>query len=44
MKIFLVVAHSYNKDIALSIIRETKEIYTGMFGNLKETVEKDWIK
>lgn len=38
------VAHSYNEDIALSIIRETKEIYAGMFRNLKETVEKDWIK
>lgn len=38
------VAHSYNEDIALSIVRETKEIYIGMFENLKETVEKNWLK
>ena len=38
------VAHSYNEDIALSIVRETKDIYTGMFKKLKETIEKDWIK
>lgn len=34
------VAHSYNEEIALEIIKETKEIYTGMFLKLKETVEK----
>ncbi len=38
------VAHSYNEDIALSIVRETKEIYTNMFKSLKETVKKNWIK
>lgn len=38
------VAHSYNEDIALSIVRETKEIYVSMFKKLKETVEKAWIK
>lgn len=38
------VAHSYNEDIALSIVRETKDIYAGMFKKLKETVEKTWIK
>ena len=38
------VAHSYNEDIALSIVRETKDIYAGMFKKLKETVEKAWIK
>ena len=38
------VAHSYNEDIALSIVRETKDIYAGMFKKLKESVEKDWIK
>lgn len=37
------VAHSYNEDIALSIIKETKEIYTDMFGDLKSSVEKDWL-
>ncbi|MBQ6698908.1 MAG: nucleotidyltransferase substrate binding protein [Oscillospiraceae bacterium] len=38
------VAHSYNEDIALSIVRETKEIYVSMFKKLKEIVEKAWIK
>lgn len=38
------VAHSYNEDIALGIVRETKEIYVSMFKKLKETVEKAWIK
>lgn len=38
------VAHSYNEDIALSIVKETKEIYTEMFGKLKDTVEKDWLQ
>lgn len=38
------VAHSYNEDIALSIVKETKEIYTEMFGKLKDTVEKGWLQ
>ncbi len=38
------VAHSYNEDIALSIVKETKEIYTELFGKLKDTVEKDWLQ
>lgn len=38
------VAHSYNEDVALSIVKETKEIYTEMFGKLKDTVEKDWLQ
>lgn len=38
------VAHSYNEDIALSIVKETKEIYTEMFGKLKDTIEKDWLQ
>lgn len=38
------VAHSHNEDIALSIIKETKEIYTEMFGKLKDNVEKSWLK
>lgn len=38
------VAHSYNEDIALGIVRETKEIYVSMFKKLKEIVEKAWIK
>ena len=38
------VAHSYNEEIALAIIKETKEIYTEMFLKLKETVEKNWLE
>ena len=38
------VAHSYNEDVALSIVKETKEIYTEMFGKLKDTVEKGWLQ
>ncbi len=37
------VAHSYNEDIALNIVKETKEIYVDMFSNLKEAVEKNWL-
>lgn len=38
------VAHSYNEEVALAIIKETKEIYTEMFLKLKETVEKNWLE
>ena len=38
------VAHSYNEEIALAIIKETKEIYTEMFLKLKEAVEKNWLE
>jgi len=37
------VTHSYNKEIALSIVNECKQIYTEMFGKLKESVEKNWL-
>lgn len=37
------VAHSYNKEIALDIIRKTKDQYVALFRKLKETMEKDWI-
>ena len=38
------VAHSYNEEIALDIIKETKEIYVDMFKDLKEEIEKNWLK
>ena len=38
------VAHSYNEEIALQIIKETKEVYVDMFGKLKESVEKHWLE
>lgn len=37
------VAHSYNENIALSIIRETKETFVNMFGELKNTIENNWL-
>ena len=37
------VAHSYNEDIALGIVKETKEQYMHIFTALKETVEKNWL-
>lgn len=37
------VAHSYNEEIALEIIKETKEHYIEIFKTLKETVEKNWL-
>ena len=37
------VSHSYNEKIALSIVKETKDVYTDMFRRLKKSVEKDWM-
>ena len=37
------VSHSYNKDIALDIIRDTKEKYYEMFRKLVEQIETNWI-
>lgn len=37
------VAHSYNEDIALGIIRNTKEKYTEMFQDLKKEIETNWL-
>ena len=37
------VSHSYNEEIALAIVYETREFYTDMFENLKQAVEKNWI-
>lgn len=38
------VTHSYNEEIAMSIITESKQIYTEMFAQLKAAVEKDWLE
>lgn len=38
------VTHSYNKEIAMSIVMESKQYYVKMFADLKETVEKDWLE
>ena len=37
------VAHSYNKDVALDIINNTKERYYQMFLELKAIMQNEWI-
>ena len=37
------VAHSYNRDVALDIIRNTKEQFYDMFCVLKKTIDGNWI-
>ena len=38
------VTHSYNEEIAMSIVAESKQIYTPMFAKLKDVVEQDWMQ
>lgn len=37
------VAHSYNEEIALQIIKRTQQCYIALFEDLKETLEKNWL-
>ena len=37
------LAHAYNKDIALDIIHNTKEVYYQLFCELKAELEKNWL-
>ena len=37
------VAHSYNEEIALDIVRQTKEIFLGLFCDLKNELDENWI-
>lgn len=37
------VAHAYNREIALEIVNKTKEIYYGMFCDLKSEIENNWM-
>ena len=37
------VAHAYNKEIALEIVRETKNIYFKLFEILLNSLKEDWI-
>ena len=37
------VVHSYNKEIALDIIKQTKERFFKMFGELKAEIDTKWI-
>ena len=36
------VAHAYNKDVALDLVRRTKEDYYTMFCDLKKEIDKNW--
>lgn len=37
------VTHAYNKDVALDIIRATKNTYYKMFTELKEKIDENWL-
>ena len=37
------VTHSYNQNIALSIISQAKEKFYDMFCELKEEIDRNWI-
>lgn len=36
------VAHAYNKDIALDIVKRTKKDYYDLFVRLKDEIENNW--
>lgn len=36
-------SHSYNENIALTIVRQTKELFYPMFMQLQEEVEAHWL-
>ncbi len=38
------VAHSYNRAVALDIVRQTKERFYGLFCKLREDVEAGWLQ
>ena len=38
------VAHAYNKAVALDLIEAAKQRYFGMFGALKQEMEKRWME
>ena len=37
------IAHSYNENIALGIVRQTQEKFLAMFGELKADLEESWM-
>ncbi|MDD5944817.1 MAG: HI0074 family nucleotidyltransferase substrate-binding subunit [Clostridia bacterium] len=37
------VTHAYNREIALDIVRQTKEKYYKMFCELKEEIDNNWL-
>lgn len=37
------VSHSYNSEIALDIVRQTKEQFYNLFCELKKNIDKNWL-
>ena len=37
------VAHSYNREIALDIVRQVKGRYYEMLCTLKQDIEREWL-
>lgn len=37
------VVHSYNENVALDIIKNTRDIYIKLFTDLKSEIEKNWL-
>lgn len=37
------VAHSYNREIALDIVRQVKGLYYEMLCTLKQDIEREWL-
>lgn len=37
------VAHAYNKEIALKIVRNTKAVYFNLFGTLVNKLRDEWL-
>ena len=37
------VAHAYNKEIAIGIVRRTKQDYYTLFVNLEKEIEENWL-
>ena len=37
------VAHAYNKEVALEIVRDTKQIYFELFKKLAEVLKNEWL-
>ena len=37
------VAHGYNKEIAIGIVRRTKQDYYTLFVNLEKEIEENWL-
>ena len=38
------VTHAYNQAVALEIVAQTKEVFYGMFQELKDEIDQRWIE